>query len=208
MNEPATSFLPALVFGFALGIAPGPVQVLILTQSATLGLAGGLRVMLGANLTMFVILLMLALGLSRIEPSDGALRIMAIVGGAVLIVLAARDLRAIHRPNLEAPERGRRLGPAATGVVAVLSNPGAWLFFATTATATIAAATDLGGRSAAVVTATAIAIGVSLADLVSTGLGSGGHRMLGPRGLAVTRAVLAAVLIVIGAGFVWRGLAG
>jgi small neutral amino acid transporter SnatA (MarC family) len=90
----------------------------------------------------------------------------------------------------------------------VILNPGAWLFFATTATATLAAANDAGGRDAAVLTATAMAIGVSLADLVSTGLGSGGHRLLGPRGLAALRTVLALALVVIGVGFVWRGLTG
>jgi small neutral amino acid transporter SnatA (MarC family) len=53
-----------------------------------------------------------------------------------------------------------------------------------------------------------MAIGVSLADLVSTGLGSGGHRYLGPRGLAILRTVLAALLIAIGVAFVVRGLTG
>jgi threonine/homoserine/homoserine lactone efflux protein len=209
VNEPATSFVPALVFGFALGIAPGPVQVLILSQSAKRGVAGGLRVMLGANLTMFVILLVLALGLSAIAPSDTALRALAIIGGVALVVFASLDLRSIHRaapPQTEVPARG--LGPTATGIVAVILNPGAWLFFATTATATLAAATELGGRSAAVITATAMAIGVSLADLVSTGLGSGGHRFLGARGLAILRTVLALALVAIGFAFVWRGLTG
>jgi threonine/homoserine/homoserine lactone efflux protein len=209
VSEPATSFVPALAFGFALGIAPGPVQVLILSQSAKRGLAGGLRVMLGANLTLFAILIALALGLSAIEPSDTALRILAVVGGAALIVFAALDLRSIHRPaSVDPAAAAGSLGPTATGVVAVLLNPGAWLFFATTATATLAAATELGGRTGAVVTATAMAIGVSLADLVSTGLGSGGHRFLGPRGLAILRTVLGLVLIAIGIGFVVRGATG
>jgi small neutral amino acid transporter SnatA (MarC family) len=59
-----------------------------------------------------------------------------------------------------------------------------------------------------VITATAMAIGVSLADLVSTGLGSGGHRFLGATGLGVLRTVLALALVVIGLAFVWRGLTG
>ncbi|HYJ62040.1 MAG TPA: LysE family transporter [Actinomycetota bacterium] len=209
MTEPATSFVPALAFGFALGIAPGPVQVLILSQSAKRGLAGGLRVMLGANLTLFLILLALALGLSAVAPSDAALRILAVVGGIALVAFAALDLRSIHRPVAPADgSKDRSFGPTATGVVAVLLNPGAWLFFATTATATLAAATDIGGRGAAVVTATAMAIGVSLADLVSTGVGSGGHRVLGPRGLAVLRTVLGLALVALGVLFVARGLTG
>jgi threonine/homoserine/homoserine lactone efflux protein len=104
VNDPAISFWPALAFGFALGIAPGPVQLLILAESATRGLAGGLRVMLGANLTMFVILVALALGVSSVAPSDTALRVLAIVGGLALLVFATLDLRSIHRPPGAAPE--------------------------------------------------------------------------------------------------------
>ena len=187
----------------------GPVQVLILSQSAKRGLAGGLRVMLGANLTLFAILIALALGLSAIEPSDTALRVLAVVGGAALDRVRGARPPVDPPAGLGGPDAAAgSLGPTATGVVAVLLNPGAWLFFATTGTATLAAATELGGRTGAVVTATAMAIGVSLADLVSTGLGSGGHRFLGPRGLAILRTVLGVLLIAIGIGFVVRGATG
>src|SRR5215218_5059135 len=69
----------AFAFGFALGAAPGPVQLLILSQTARRGLRGGLRVMLGANLTLLAILLALAVGLSAAQPSDTALRVLRVV---------------------------------------------------------------------------------------------------------------------------------
>jgi len=208
LSDAWSAFAPAVALGFALGIAPGPVQVLILSQTAKRGLAGGLRVMLGANLTMLVILLVLAVGLSAVAPSPAALRILSVVGGGALVAFAGLELRSIRRDATSAPPPRRNLGPALTGVAAVILNPGAWLFFTTTASAVLAKASAGGGRTAAVVTAVAMAIGVSLADLVSTGLGSGGHRLLGERGLRTLRLVLAALLIAIGLLFVWRGLTG
>jgi threonine/homoserine/homoserine lactone efflux protein len=90
-----TGPLAAFAFGFALGAAPGPVQLLILTQTARRGLRGGLLVMLGANLTLLAILVALAVGLSAAEPSATALRVLRIAGGVVLVGIAANELRTI-----------------------------------------------------------------------------------------------------------------
>ncbi len=200
----------AFAFGFALGAAPGPVQLLILSQTARRGLAGGLRVMLGANLTVLVILLALALGLSALEPSPAALRVLRVVGGVFLIGAATLELRSLGRraTPLEAPAGGDRWGPTAVGVVAVLVNPGAWLFFATTASAVLATAAADAGRTAAVATAVAITVGVSSSDLLFSMAGSGGRRIVGERGLRWFRIALAMALVVIGAAFVAEGVRG
>src|SRR5436309_2304000 len=58
----------AFALGFALGAAPGPVQVLILSETARRGFSGGLRVMLGANGTLFAVMVALALGFSSLTP--------------------------------------------------------------------------------------------------------------------------------------------
>ncbi|MGE5226049.1 MAG: LysE family translocator [Planctomycetaceae bacterium] len=201
---------PAFALGFALGAAPGPVQLLILSQAARHGLGGGLRVMLGANLTLFAILAAIALGLSALEPSDAALRALQLAGGAVLMAIAATEARTILTDG-RAPAEAvpvRRLGPTSLGIVAVLVNPGAWLFFASTASAALAAASADAGRAGALATATAMAIGVSCSDLSFTILGSAGLRLFGARGLRWIRLGLCALLFLIGAGFVVQGLHG
>ncbi len=200
----------AFAFGFALGAAPGPVQLLILSQTARRGLAGGLRVMLGANLTVLVILLALALGLSALGPSPAALRVLRVVGGVFLIGVATLELRSLRRrvTPVDAPLGEERWGPTAVGVAAVLLNPGAWLFFATTASAVLATAAADAGRTAAVATAVAITVGVSSSDLLFSVAGSGGRRIVGERGLRWIRIVLALALVVIGAAFVAEGVRG
>lgn len=198
----------AFALGFALGAAPGPVQLLILSQTARRGLAGGLLVMLGANATTLVILLALAFGLSALEPSPGVLRALRTVGGGFLVAVAVVELRSLGGRFAvpDAPVRSDRWGPTAVGAFSVLVNPGAWLFFATTASAVLATAATDAGRTAAIVTAVAMVGGVSTSDLLFSVVGSGGRRLLGERGVGWIRAGLAVALLIVGAMFVVQGL--
>lgn len=203
----------AFALGFALGAAPGPVQLLILSETAKRGLEGGLRVMLGANLTLFGILVVLALGFASLEPGPGVIRTLQAVGGSFLVWIGVVELQSIRdesRATVGAPSQRAvaRLGPTAKGVAAVLLNPGAWLFFATTASALIANATSQGGTGAALAAAVAMAIGVSCSDLTFTILGSGGRRLFGERGLRWIRMGLAALLVVIGVALVTQAIRG
>jgi threonine/homoserine/homoserine lactone efflux protein len=197
----------AFALGFALGAAPGPVQVLILTETAKRGLSGGFRVMLGANGTLFVILLALALGFSSLTPTAGVLRGLRIAGGSFIVVLALFEMRSLLARRKPEPEDAGRsaLGPTTKGIVSVVVNPGAWLFFASTASAVIAAATVDGGTEGALAAAVAMTAGVSLSDSTFTLLGSGGRRLLGERGLWLVRVGLSFVLLSLGVAFLWQG---
>jgi threonine/homoserine/homoserine lactone efflux protein len=214
MSTASNAIGAAFALGFALGAAPGPVQVLILSETAKRGLERGLRVMLGANLTLFGILVILALGFASLGPRPGAIRTLQVVGGFFLVWIGGVELRSIR---LEAkssgdgdppPSAGGRLGPTARGVASVLLNPGAWVFFATTASAVMAKAISDGGTGAALAAALAMAVGVSCSDLMFTILGSGGRRLFGEGGLRWIRTGLAALLVVIGAAFVVQGISG
>lgn len=202
---------PAFVLGFALGAAPGPIQLLILAETAKRGFTGGLRVMLGANGTLLAVMVALAFGFSSLSPSEGALRILRFVGGGFLIFVAADELRRIVRETADTTEVAQpdpRLGPTLRGIVGVILNPGAWVFFATTASAVIADATADAGTDAAVAAAVAMTIGVSLSDFLFTLLGSGGRVLVGDRGLRWIRIALSLGLASIGAAFVWQGIRG
>lgn len=202
----------AFALGFALGAAPGPVQLLLLTETAKRGFSGGLRVMIGANGTLFAVMVALAFGFSSLEPSEGVLRGLRLVGGAFLIYLAVDELRRLRREAADDPIRpvddAPGMGPTTRGIVSVILNPGAWIFFATTASAVIAEATADAGRDAALAAAVAMTVGVSLSDLMFTLLGSGGRTLFGERGLRWVRRGLSFGLAAIGLAFVWQGLRG
>jgi len=198
----------AFALGVALGAAPGPVQLLIFSESAKGGLARGLRVMLGANGMLVAILLALAFGLSALEPSDVVLRLLKVAGGLFIAALGVTELRSLSRHDPDQPLPPPVGRPTLRGVMLVILNPGAWVFIATTGSAVIAQATTEGGRAAGVATALALGIGVSCADMTFTLLGSGGRRVVGDRGVHVIRGVLSAALVALGAWFVCQGVSG
>ena len=196
----------AFGLGFALGAAPGPVQVLILSETSRRGFEGGLRVMLGANGTLLAVMLALALGFSSLEPGPGFLRALRDLGGAFLIYLGWAELRTLRRSASFGTASVRTsLGPTAKGVMSVVLNPGAWIFFATTASAVVVDTNADGGQGAAIAAGFAMAIGVSASDLSFVLLGSGGRAVVGERGLVRLRTALALGLVAIGVWFLAQG---
>lgn len=198
--------LSAFGLGVALGSSPGPVQLLLFSEASRGGVGRGLRAMAGANATFGAMMLLLAAGLSSLEPGPSFLRIVKVVGGGFLVFLALDAVREGRRPEVtEGPRPG--LHPAARGIVAVLLNPGVYVFLATTGTAVAAAAAEEGGRGLAVATALALLVGVSVTDSAMVLLGAGAHRV-SDRLLRILGDVLAVGLGALGVWLVVRGLTG
>ena len=211
MNGWSEHVVPAFALGAALGAAPGPVQLLILSETARHGIGAGFRVMLGANGMLFVVLATLALGFSTVQPSPDLVRGLRVVGGIFLVYLALNELRTLRRESTGVPaddRTGPGLGPTARGVLLVIVNPGAWIFFATTAAAVMAEASADGGRDVALLTAVAMTLGVSLTDLGSALIGTGSRALLSERALTWVRSGLSVLLLGIGVAFVVQGVRG
>jgi threonine/homoserine/homoserine lactone efflux protein len=150
-------------------------------------------------------LALVAAGLSSIEPSDAFLRIVKVVGGAFLLWLAFDALRESRRPHREEAPRPT-LHPSIRGMVAVLANPGVYVFLATTGAAVAAGAVKDGGRPLAFVTVLALLAGVSAIDSGMVFLGAGAHRV-SERLLRVLASVLAFALAALGLWLILQGLA-
>jgi threonine/homoserine/homoserine lactone efflux protein len=198
--------LAAFGLGIALGTSPGPVQLLLFSEASRGGVGRGLRAMAGANSTFGTMLLLLALGLSSLEPGPGFLRVVQVIGGSFLVFLAVDALRESRKPEATEAER-LGLHPSVRGVIAVVLNPGVYVFLATTGTAVLADATDDGGRSIALLTALALLAGVSLMDSGMVVLGAGAHRV-SERFLRILGDALALGLGALGVWLVIRGIAG
>jgi threonine/homoserine/homoserine lactone efflux protein len=205
MAETVSPAAAGLGLGIALASAPGPVQAVLLSESIRGGVARGFRAMAGASVTFGFLLVALALGVSVAAPSGALLRVLEIAGGALLVVLAVDGFRA--RPRLEqANGKRRELPPVARGSLAVLLNPGAWLFLGTAASSLFAAATQEGGTDAALLAALALVIGLAAGDGVVVLLGGLGVRRAGERvGLWVRRG-LAVILAALGVALIVRGV--
>jgi len=196
--------LSILFSSFALGLvlasSPGPVQAVLLAESARGGRRGGFAAMLGANATFAVLLVALAAGLALVAPAGGAARLIRLGGGVFLLLLAADTCRSASRQQADAALRG--LPPGPRGVLAVLLNPGAWIFLGTTAAALMADAIRHGGRGFAVLTAVAMTAGIAVIDGAFVLLASEGQTRLGVLGSARLAYVLAAALAAFGVIFI------
>jgi threonine/homoserine/homoserine lactone efflux protein len=196
--------LAAFGLGVALGSSPGPVQLLLFSEASRGGVRRGLLTMAGANGTFGLMMLLLAAGLSSLEPGEWFLRVVQVVGGAFLVFLAIDAIRQSRRPLATEAER-RGLHPTLRGVVAVLLNPGVYVFLATTGAAVVAGALEAGGRPQAFVTVLALLAGVSLMDFAMVLLGTGAHRV-SDRTLRFLGDVLAVALGTLGVLLIARGL--
>jgi len=198
--------LAAFGLGVALGASPGPVQLLLFSEASRGGVGRGLRAMAGANATFGAMMLLLVAGLSSIEPSETFIRFVQVIGGAFLVFLAVDAIRESRRPQVVEESRGA-LHPSVRGIVAVLLNPGVYVFLATTGTAVVASSIEEGGRGLAVVTVLALLLGVSLMDSAMVLLGAGAHRV-SDRFLRVLSDALAVALGALGLWLIVRGIVG
>ena len=186
-----------LGLGVALAGAPGPVQAMLLAESLRGGTGRGLRALAGANLSFGILLIALALGLSVSVPAEPALRVLKIVGGVFLVWLGYDGFRA-REDTIGRGDRRRRLPLAARGALAVVLNPAVWLFLATAASSLFAAATQQGGRGAALTAALALIAGLAAGDAAVVVAGGTGLRRAGPNVARLMRRALALVLAVFG----------
>ncbi len=197
--------MAGLGVGLALASAPGPVQAVLMTEAVRGGLVRGFRAMAGANVTFGLLLVGLALGLSVAPPSGPALRVLKVAGGALLVVLAVDGFRSRHEKDAPSATR-RSLPPTARGALAVLLNPGAWVFLGTAATSLLAGADRLGGTASAVLVALALLVGLAVGDGTVVLLGGLGVRRAGDRAKRWVRWILATVLAGLGVWLIVGGL--
>jgi threonine/homoserine/homoserine lactone efflux protein len=197
--------IAGLGLGLALAGSPGPVQALLLTESVSGGMRRGFRVMAAANLTFGVLLVAIALGVAVALPSGIMLRILKVVGGAFLLYLGIDGVRA--RPLADARSSPRPGLPAtARGVLAVILNPGAWLFLATAAASFLSTEAHAAGRAGAVLAALTLLAGLVIGDGSVVLLAGLGIRRAGEWRAALVRRALALILAALGLALLISGL--
>jgi threonine/homoserine/homoserine lactone efflux protein len=177
----------------------------LLSESVRGGIGRGLRALAGVHAAFGLLLLAVALGVSVATPHGVALRVVRVAGGLLLIWLAIDGVRSSR--TSERPTDGRRaLPPAFRGTLAIILNPGAWLFLGAVASPLLASAAERGGTGVAVLAAGALVAGAALGDLGLVVLGGLGARFAGERAARYTRSALAVVLAAFGVLLVVTGL--
>jgi threonine/homoserine/homoserine lactone efflux protein len=206
-------YLRGLAIGFAVAFALGPMGLLVIRRTIEHGWAHGLVSGLGVATADATYAAIAAFGLTALTTAlVGLDRVLGIVGGVILILLAIRGLRAVRTagPTRAAPDpesttrRATATSAYATMVGLTLTNPTTILAFA--ALFASLGAGSRGAAGAALVTA-GVGTGSALWWLLLTSVVAGLRARMTP---AVVRAlnVLASLIIgAFGVGAVAVGLA-
>ena len=202
-------FLRGLATGFAIAFALGPIGLLVIRRTVDRGWTYGFLSGVGVATADATYGAIAAFGLTAVtELLVGIDRLLGVVGGAVLVVLAVRSLRRSLRATDAAPapltEPGRFSGPAgawASMVALTLTNPATIISF-TALFASIGAGT--GGPAGAMSVVLGVFAGSVAWWLLLTGVVAGLRARLTPR--IIRWLNIGSALIIGGFGVVAIGL--
>ncbi len=121
-----TELITAFTFGLGAGLAPGPLQAIVITSTLQRGFGAGWRVAMGPLITDAPIIALSIAVLSTLP--GGALDGMAIAGGAVLIALGVWSVRT-ERADASEHETAAGRADLWRGAAVNLLNPHPWIFW-------------------------------------------------------------------------------
>lgn len=135
-------FLTAgLVLGFSAGFSPGPLLMLVISETLTHGTRSGVRVALSPIITDFPIILATVLLLMNLSGYHGVLGVVSLAGGLFVLYTGYESLRAkpvaLELPK-EAPKSLRK------GVLTNFLSPHPYLFWITVGAPILSRALNVG----------------------------------------------------------------
>jgi threonine/homoserine/homoserine lactone efflux protein len=123
--------LSGALLGLSAGITPGPILVLVITETLAGSVWNGVKVALAPLLTDAPIILVSVLILSQLSHFETVPGVVALVGGLFLLYLGYESITA-KAPDTE--NTGPRRGSLKKGVLTNYLNPNPYLFWVTVGT--------------------------------------------------------------------------
>lgn len=200
----------AFVIALSGAMAPGPFLTVTITETARHGRRAAVLLLAGHALLEAALLVGFAFGLQALLRAPAVNTGLALAGGAVLLWMggdlllgALRGTIRLSTEVVEAPPS--RLGPVLRGAVVSLSNP-YWTLWWVTIGVKLAA----DGLAVGALGVGAFFVGHQLGDAAWYGLVAqavhGGRRFLSAPAYRALMGVCAALLLVLGGGFLLHGL--
>lgn len=200
----------AFVTGFSGAAMPGPVlAAAIFFAAGPWGALAGPAIMLGHFVLEVSVVIALAAGLARwlSKPGSPLVRIIGLVGGLTLLLMAWDMFRGLPHLSLQAvTQQPQTAGPVLAGMLLSASNPYFWIWWATIGLGLFGPAMAQRGRRGAI----AFYLGHFSADLVwytlVTTLVATGRALLSDGVFRGLIGICALMLVVYGVRFVAFGL--
>jgi threonine/homoserine/homoserine lactone efflux protein len=185
--------LAGLALGAGAGLAPGPLQALVISVALSRGFAAGARVA-ASPLLSDVIVIVVSLLVLRSIP-DRAVAVLGVVGGLFVVWLGIEALRDAAAEVEAGPRTGT--GSLLRGALVNLLSPHPWIFWLTVGGPLLVAAW---AESAA--SALAFLLGFYLllvgSKVVLAAVVAGGRRRLSPTALRRAHLAAGALLLLTG----------
>ena len=207
--ELITLFFLSFGVGFSGAMMPGPLLAVDIAETPRHGWQTGPIISIGHALAEIAVVVALALGFVALAENEGLARVISVVGGAALIAMGiAMGYDALKkRITYEGEKEGRRPQHrlVGKGIVATLSNPYWFVWWATTGLAFVVKSLKFG-----VIGPVVFYFGHIMSDFVwysavSVLLWRGKSLIMG-KGLKILILGCAAFLLYLGASFIIDGV--
>jgi putative LysE/RhtB family amino acid efflux pump len=189
-------FVKALGVGLVLAVPLGPIGLLCLRRSLSLGMAAGLATGLGAATADAIYAAIAAFALGAVSPWIADLTWLGIAGGAALIGLCLRDIMQGEAPPV-APTLSRQMGAWAGAVLLTLTNPATILTFAAIIVG-LGLLPDLAAPLEGAIFVAGVFLGSALWWVVLSGIGGRLGDRLPPAAIRWTRRIAGIAFIAFG----------
>lgn len=128
MEAALTSLGAGVVFGLSAGFSPGPLLLLVISQTIRHGIREGAKVALSPLVTDLPIILLSLAFLTRLAGFNSMLGVISLAGGVVVISLARETWRSVSLEITVGDDEPNSLGK---GALINLLSPHPWLFWLT-----------------------------------------------------------------------------
>ncbi len=130
-------FLTSLLVGFSGALMPGPVFAVTVSESPRRGARTGPLIILGHAIAEVTLVVLLALGLSRVFQKHAVVGMVGLLGGLMLLWMGAGMGYDVLKKKISLSPTGEkpaRFGPVVTGVLTTMAGPYWLLWWATVGT--------------------------------------------------------------------------
>ena len=136
-----TFLVTGSILGLSAGFAPGPLLVLVISETLQHGLKAGMKVALAPVLTDLPIIVFSLLVLVKLSRFHNTLAIISILGGFFIMYLGIKNIKikGLHIDNETSPQRSLQ-----KGILINALSPHPYLFWLTVGGPTTIKAMDLG----------------------------------------------------------------